>query len=149
VRFCNRCRKLTAGKPLFCSFCGATYNVKLCSRLHPNPRYAEVCAQCGTREMTAPHPRIPLLFRPLVFMLERAPKLLLVSIVIGAGGLTAHWLLTDAVGRQFLICLLLVIAFVWLSWQLLPPVMQRLLRSAFRLLARIVSLFLRPGGRKA
>ena len=44
------------GKPLFCGHCGRTYNVKLCPRLHTNPRIAEVCSQCGSRDLSTPQP---------------------------------------------------------------------------------------------
>src|SRR5690242_1556016 len=102
MRFCNRCRKLTTGNPLFCTFCGSTYDVKLCARMHPNPRHAVVCPQCGSRDMTTPQPRIPVLLRLPVFLLEQTPRALLVVLAGGLALLFLQWLFTDRAGQQYL-----------------------------------------------
>ncbi len=54
MRYCFSCRHITSDKPLFCNHCGRSYNVKLCPRLHVNPRRAEACSQCGSRELSTP-----------------------------------------------------------------------------------------------
>jgi hypothetical protein len=59
MRYCYHCNHATAGEPLFCNFCGRTYEVKLCPRLHLNPRHAEVCSQCGSRDLSTPQPKVP------------------------------------------------------------------------------------------
>ena len=61
MKFCYECAKITAGKPLFCNFCGRSYDVKLCPRLHVNPRKAEACSRCGNRNLSIPQPRRPIL----------------------------------------------------------------------------------------
>ena len=80
MRFCYNCHRLTGstpnGEPLFCSFCGRTYNTKYCHRLHPNPRSAEVCAQCGSKDLTTPQPKVPFLLSPLLFLLTVLPGML-------------------------------------------------------------------------
>ncbi len=58
MKYCHQCGTLTAGKPLFCGSCGRTYDVKLCSRLHVNPRRADVCSQCGSRDLSTPQPKM-------------------------------------------------------------------------------------------
>ena len=60
MKYCYHCGHMTAGEPLFCDHCGRSYDVKLCPRLHPNPRGAEVCSQCGSRELSTPQPKIPM-----------------------------------------------------------------------------------------
>jgi|HubBroStandDraft_6_1064221.scaffolds.fasta_scaffold951021_2 hypothetical protein len=57
MRYCTNCKKLTAGKPLYCNFCGRSYGVKLCPRGHANPRAAEACSECGSTELSMPSPR--------------------------------------------------------------------------------------------
>jgi len=57
MRYCSNCKKLTAGKPPYCNFCGRTYSVKLCPRGHQNPRAAEACSECGSMELSTPAPR--------------------------------------------------------------------------------------------
>ncbi len=40
MRYCNQCHRITAGEPLFCNFCGRSYDFKLC------PHSASESAQC-------------------------------------------------------------------------------------------------------
>ena len=56
MRFCNSCNRITLGEPLYCNYCGSSYEVKLCHARHPNPRNAVVCSQCGSREFSQPAP---------------------------------------------------------------------------------------------
>ena len=65
MRYCNNCNRFTAGRPLFCPQCGASYNVKLCPRSHQNPRSADVCSECGSRDLSTPHRKLPLAVRLL------------------------------------------------------------------------------------
>ena len=57
MRYCNNCRKFTAGHPAYCQFCARSYNVKLCPRGHKIPRAASACATCGSRDLSTPHSR--------------------------------------------------------------------------------------------
>ena len=84
MRYCHHCRHVTAGQPLFCMSCGRTYDVRLCPRLHVSPRRAEVCAQCGSRDLTQPHPRTTWSRRLLMGGLHMLPTLLVVTIGIVA-----------------------------------------------------------------
>jgi len=56
MRYCSNCKKLTAGKPPYCNFCGRSYGVRLCPRGHKNPRAAEACSECGSMELSTPAP---------------------------------------------------------------------------------------------
>src|SRR5437764_1469406 len=95
MRYCNQCHRITAGEPMFCNFCGSSYNVKLCPSRHINPRSAEVCSQCGSRDLSTPAPRVPFWLAPLLFCLSLLPGflLLLLSILFLLGFINA--LLTD------------------------------------------------------
>lgn len=55
MRFCRNCRKFTAGRPAYCQFCARSYGVKLCPRGHRNPRAANACSECGSKELSTPH----------------------------------------------------------------------------------------------
>lgn len=59
MKFCFNCNRITPGEPLFCNFCGRSYDMKLCPRRHANPRTAEACSQCGSRDLSTPQPRRP------------------------------------------------------------------------------------------
>jgi RNA polymerase subunit RPABC4/transcription elongation factor Spt4 len=133
MRYCHSCHKITRGKPYFCNFCGSSYGVKLCGRLHPNPRLAHACSQCGSRDLSTPQPRIPLLLRPLLFLLGLLPKILGLALVVGGGiwGLTV--LLQDARFLQTLVCLGMLAMGLVVFWTLAPKWLRRFLVSAYRL----------------
>jgi len=120
MKYCNHCRRITAGQPLFCMFCGRTFDVRLCPRLHVSPRHAEVCAQCGSRDLTQPHPRTTWTMRLLQVTLRRLPTLLLVviGIVVALGMVQA--VLTDQQLQGQLVVLLLIVAAGWIAWSKLP-----------------------------
>jgi hypothetical protein len=57
MRFCSNCKKLTAGSPPYCNFCGYSYGVRLCPRGHKNPRVAQACSECGSTELSTAAPK--------------------------------------------------------------------------------------------
>jgi hypothetical protein len=73
MKFCFNCNRITPGEPLFCNFCGRSYDVKLCPRRHANPRSAEACSQCGSQDLSTPQPRRPVWASPLGFLLSVIP----------------------------------------------------------------------------
>ena len=83
MKYCYHCDRVTIGEPLFCNFCGRSYDVKLCPRLHVNPRGTRVCSKCGSTELTTPQPRVPFWAQLLLFLLTLVPGLILSLISIG------------------------------------------------------------------
>src|SRR5260370_33279683 len=83
MKICYHCGRVTEGKPLFCNHCGRSYNVKLCPKLPPNPRRAEACSLCGSRNLSIPQNKLPLWFKPLMLLLSVIPGigLLVISIL--------------------------------------------------------------------
>jgi RNA polymerase subunit RPABC4/transcription elongation factor Spt4 len=121
MRLCTNCHRITLGEPLFCSFCGRTYDVKLChEHRHPNPRNARVCSQCGSTDFTTPQPKPALLLRPLIFLLSVLPGLLL--LLISALFLVSFFqalISSPQLLGQFLVAGLLL-AILWLLYMQLP-----------------------------
>ena len=132
MRYCNHCHRITSGEPLFCNFCGRSYDFKLCPHRHPNPRNAEICSQCGSRELSAPHPKIPFWLLPLVWLLTALPGLLLVivSILFAFGLIRA--LLTDQALLFQAVLAGLMLAFLWYLYMRLPHFLRRLISNLFR-----------------
>src|SRR5579863_8271734 len=73
MKYCFNCNRLTPGEPLFCNICGCSYDWKLCPRRHKNPRTAEACSQCGSRDLSTPQPRRPAWVLPVGFLLTVLP----------------------------------------------------------------------------
>lgn len=83
MKFCFNCNHVTIGEPLFCNSCGRSFNVKLCPRLHTNPRNSEACSQCGSRELSTPQPKVPVGMRILMFLLTLLPGFVLTVLTLG------------------------------------------------------------------
>jgi RNA polymerase subunit RPABC4/transcription elongation factor Spt4 len=132
MRYCNQCHKITPGEPLFCNFCGRSYDFKLCPHRHPNPRNAEVCNQCGSRDLSTPHPRVPLWLAPLLVLLSALPGLLLLTVtVLFAFGLLNALLTNQQLLFQFML-VGLMLAFLWYLYIHLPHFLRRSLSRLFR-----------------
>jgi RNA polymerase subunit RPABC4/transcription elongation factor Spt4 len=132
MRYCNHCHRITSGEALFCNFCGRSYDFKLCPHRHPNPRNAEICSQCGSRELSTPHPRVPFLLLPLVWLLTALPGLLLVTVsILFVFGLLRTLLTNQALMFQAVLAGLML-AFLWYLYMRLPHFLRRLISSLFR-----------------
>lgn len=129
MRYCHQCHRITQGEPLFCNSCGHSFDAKLCPSRHPNPRHAEVCSQCGSRDLSTPAPRVPLWLAPLLFGLSLLPgvvlALLLIAIVLGI----VQAILTNQQVQAHLIALLVIVALLWYAYLHLPHFIKSLFRS--------------------
>src|SRR5580700_9330246 len=109
MKYCYQCGKMTAGEALYCGTCGRTYDVRLCPRAHVNPRGAEVCSKCGSRELSTPQPKIPMSWRLLAILVRLSLGLLLfyasLSLVIA--------LLRSSQFQNALIALSLLLGCLW------------------------------------
>jgi RNA polymerase subunit RPABC4/transcription elongation factor Spt4 len=132
MRYCNQCHRITPGEPLFCNFCGRSYDLKLCPSRHPNPRNAEICSQCGSRELSAPHPRVPIWLSALLALLSALPGLLLLAVtILFAVGLVQVLLTNQQVQLQVLL-VGLMLAFLWYLYMHLPHFIRRFISRLFR-----------------
>ena len=120
MKYCYGCNHLTPGDPLFCNSCGHSYDVKLCPRRHRNPRTAEACSQCGSRDLSTPQPRRPGWVPFLGFILRFVPgaflSLATVAVLVAAViGILRH--------PEMIISLLLLtipFAILWSMWMEIP-----------------------------
>ena len=132
MRYCNQCHRITAGNPLFCNSCGRSYHLKLCPRRHPNPRSAQICSQCGSRDLSTPHPRVSIWLSPLVALLSLFPGILLLGLsILLLIGLVQALLINQQLLFQVML-LGLFIAFLWWLYMQLPRFLRRALSRLFR-----------------
>ena len=116
MKYCHFCHRLTAGTPLFCEYCGRSYSVKLCPKLHINPRAALVCGQCGSKELSTPAPKLPFYLRPAAMLFSPSlGKLLLSSLVLWMVFIVFKLLLNP---NSFLslVLIAMLVGFVFVSW---------------------------------
>jgi DNA-directed RNA polymerase subunit RPC12/RpoP len=128
MKYCYQCGHITAGEPLFCATCGRTYDVKLCPRLHSNPRGAEVCSKCGSRELSTPQPKIPMSWKLLAILLRLGLGLLLFYATLW---LVISLLRTPQV-QQALVAFGLLLGCLWWLWTKLPDWLQEAIRTLWK-----------------
>lgn len=120
MKYCYNCNRVTIGEPLFCNFCGRSYNIKLCPKLHVNPRNAEACSHCGSRELSAPQPKVPFWATPLLFLMSLIPGLLLAVFSIGAIVFFVRYFLNTPDTILALAILQVVLGLLWWGWTQIP-----------------------------
>jgi len=128
MKICYHCGRVTEGKPLFCNHCGRSYNVKLCPKLHPNPRRAEACSLCGSRNLSIPQNKLPLWFKPLMLLLSVIPGIGLLVISILYLGYFTYRLISDPSSLLVPMLVGVLLGLIWLSWMHLPAYLIRLIR---------------------
>lgn len=133
MKYCYQCNRVTIGEPLFCNFCGRSYNVKLCPGLHANPRNAETCSLCGSRDLSTPGPKIPFWAPLLQFLLSLVPGLILTVLSIVVAALVVTELLKHP-NMLFAGALLLVaLGVLWWAWAQIPVWLRK---AIYRMLRR-------------
>jgi|ERR1700722_12835768 len=120
MKYCYQCNRVTIGEPLFCNFCGRSYNVKLCPRLHGNPRNAETCSQCGSRDLSTPQPKVPLWAPILQFFLSLVPGLVLVLLSIVVIASLVNVLLHKPNMLVGIVLLFVALGVLWWVWAQIP-----------------------------
>jgi RNA polymerase subunit RPABC4/transcription elongation factor Spt4 len=128
MKYCYQCGRLTSGEPMFCQFCGRSYDAKLCPRHHMSPRYAEVCSQCGSRELSTPQPKVSLWWKVLEFLLR---------IVFGIGLTYLSLslliaLLKSPMAQAGLVGLGLLLLVLWALWIMLPEWFRTLIHRTLK-----------------
>jgi len=131
MRYCHQCHRITPGEPLFCNLCGRSYDFKLCPHRHPNPRNAEVCSECGSRELSTPHPKVPIWLAPLVALLSALPGLLLVGVTLVFGFGIVRAIFSDQQLMFQAVLAGLMLAFLWYLYMHLPHFLRRLISKLF------------------
>jgi hypothetical protein len=128
MKYCYQCGKMTAGEPLYCGTCGRTYDVRLCPRAHVNPRGAEVCSKCGSRELSTPQPRIPMSLRLLAIVVRLGLGLLLFYASLSQ---VIDLIRTPEVQRA-LVAFGVLLAVLWWLWSKLPDWFQDAIRGFWK-----------------
>ena len=126
MKFCYQCGKASAGDPLFCTKCGRTYDVRLCPRLHRNSRFAKVCSQCGSRELSQAQPSVSFWWKVLEFLAKVVFGVVLVYLTLA--GFVA--LLKTPQFQNALIVFGILVGLLWWLWSLLPEGFRKLVRRS-------------------
>jgi len=128
MKYCYHCGRVTGGEPLFCQSCGRSFDVKFCPRLHPNPRYATVCSQCGTRELSTPQPKVSIWWKALAFLVR-----IVLGIALVYASLSVLVLfLSSPKGQSVVLIFGFVLLVFWAMWLMLPEWLRKLIHRLLR-----------------
>ena len=128
MKYCYECGHITTGEPLFCNSCGRSYDVKLCQRLHVNPRSAEVCSQCGSRDLSSPQPKVSFLWRVFGFLV----MVLLGTPLAYASLLFLLALLREPSVQEGLVGLGLLLMALWALWSTIPDWLREVIHHSIK-----------------
>jgi hypothetical protein len=128
MKFCYQCGRASAGEPLFCSKCGRSYDVRLCPRLHRNSRFAKVCSQCGSRELSQAQVQVSFWWKVLEFLVRAGFGVLLVFLTLA--GFVALIRIREV--QSGLIALGILLGILWWLWSLLPEWFRKLVSRSPR-----------------
>lgn len=138
MKRCTYCFRYSRRQTPYCTTCGRTFNVRICSRGHSNTRGVEFCAECGSADLSTPAPPAGLLFT----LSGWALRILIVS-VIGIVILSAalgliHTVDWNAIAPH-LGMLILVFGFLYWTTTLLPGPIKKVGHIAARHAAKTLT----------
>lgn len=129
MKYCHSCHRTTPGKPPYCGFCASSFNVRLCPRHHISPRSAQACSQCGSRDLSTPQPKVPLLLRPLLFLLSLTPGIILLASLIVFIWFFVARIITDPQNLGGLMAIGLLLGTLFAIWIMLPKFLRRFIKN--------------------
>jgi hypothetical protein len=131
MKRCTSCFRFHPGTPTFCSYCGRSFDVRICSRGHRNPRGVQFCAECGSADLSTPGPPASFLHHLSGFVLYLFSALTVALIVLSAG-LAVIYSIDWSALTPSLIALVLMLGFLYWTTTFLPGPVKRLGKAAGR-----------------
>jgi hypothetical protein len=119
MRRCTYCFRFHPGSPVFCSHCGRSFGVRICSRGHRNARGVAFCAECGSPDLSTPAPPASLLHHLSGFALYVAAFVtvgIVVLVIVVAILHSINW--SAVLGPLFM--LVFMVGFLYWTTTLLP-----------------------------
>ena len=129
MRRCTYCFRFHSGSPTFCSHCGRSFDVRICSRGHRNPRGVQFCSECGSADLSTPTPPASLLHHlsGAVLYLFSA---LAVILIAGGAALALFYNIDWNALMPRLLALVLMLGFLYWTTTLLPGPIRKLGKAA-------------------
>jgi RNA polymerase subunit RPABC4/transcription elongation factor Spt4 len=82
MKYCSHCKRLSAGKPTFCPYCGRSYEVRICKRCrHISSKQVLFCQNCGSQELSEIAGDTPFWLTPLKILFWLFVLLLVIGFV--------------------------------------------------------------------
>lgn len=119
MRYCAYCKRLNTGQPIFCQFCGHSFDIRICRACgHQNPPAALACRRCGRTNLSEPSGRSsiwPWLIKISFWLLAIVMALSLVKAMLA--------------NLQAFVPLVIMVGLFALSYSFLPEIAKKLIRG--------------------
>lgn len=98
--------------------------------MHPNPRSAEACSRCGSRDLSTPQPRRPLWAPFLQFVLSFIPGVLLYLASVAF----VLFVITQVLANMLapIIMLAIALGILWEAWSQIPQWFRKAIYSMLK-----------------
>ena len=128
MRFCLHCQRLNPGHPVFCQFCGHSFEFRICRGCrHLNPPEVLACRQCGGRDFSEPAGLPPL----WMVALKWSCWILLILLLVG---LVKFLFLNFELVASFVV----ILGFFYLAYSFLPEPGQGLVKRMLKAMKDLV-----------
>ena len=131
MKRCTACFRFHPGTPTFCSYCGRSFDVRICSRGHRNPRGVQFCAECGSADLSTPAPPASFLHHLSGFVLYLFSGLTIALVVVIAA-LAVLYNIDWTALTPSMAALVLMLGFLYWTTTLLPGPVKKLGKAAGR-----------------
>ena len=131
MRRCTSCFRFHPGTPTFCSYCGRSFDVRICSRGHRNPRGVQYCSECGSADLSTPAPPASFLHHLSGFVLYLFSGLTIALFVVIAV-LAVLYNIDWSALTPSMAALVLMLGFLYWTTTLLPGPVKKLGKAAGR-----------------
>ena len=132
MRRCTSCFHFLPGTPTFCSYCGRSFDVRICARGHHNPRGVQFCSECGSADLSTPAPPASVLHHQSGAVLYLFSGLLVV-ILIGTAALSLFYVIDWQALSGPILMLVLMLGVLYWTTTLLPGPVRKVGRAAGRM----------------
>src|SRR3954467_2888135 len=119
MRRCTSCFRFQPGTPTFCSYCGRSFDVRICARGHRNPRGVQFCTECGSADLSTPAPPASFLHHVSGFVLYLFSVLAIALVVLTVGLAVIHSIDWSTLTPS-LVEFVLMVGFLYWTTTLLP-----------------------------
>lgn len=133
MRYCANCKRLNMGEPVFCQYCGRSFNVRICRSCgHMNPTDALACRKCGRTNLSEPsgdHSILPLI--KFLIKIICWPLAILLAL---------QFIKAILMNLQAVAPLVIMVGLFALAYSFLPEIVKKLIR---RILKSLKGLFVK------
>jgi hypothetical protein len=97
-----------------------------------NPRLAEACSQCGSRDLSTPQPRVPLHWLLLAFLTQFLSGVFLAFLTLSVLFESLKSLLSSPKIHRGQLILVLFLTALWSIWSILPGLFRRAIYDSIK-----------------